>query len=189
MGKSFLTSIEKRGKKIKDRVIRPILSGLDIIGVLPAYITALSLISGIAAAILLQYSVNYFVIVIVACIIFDGLDGSLARYQKSASEKGWWTDYLTDLIVTLSVIGSSAFLMPGKEIYVIVLLFMHVIVNGVYMLTGRKHQIWFHKIIYFIIIYFSIWAATIFSIAASTLNIIILLRGIVSSPPGKKSSR
>jgi phosphatidylglycerophosphate synthase len=85
---------------IRGRGIAPLLRLLSLFHVTPNQLTLLSLVAGLAFCPLLLWSSSA-----VACsmlllhLILDGMDGPLARYQKTASSRGSLTDTFADQIV------------------------------------------------------------------------------------------
>jgi phosphatidylglycerophosphate synthase len=100
-------------------------------GVTPDHVTVISVVFGLAAAVL--YSLNP--VVSLGClalhVVLDGIDGPLARRQQTASPRGSFTDTMADqtvvTAVSLTLMASGALpVLPGGAyivLYAVVALF------------------------------------------------------------------
>src|SRR3989344_9454987 len=64
----------------------------------PAFFTLLSFLFGIGAVLNVQHQVFFFVFAALS-LIFDIVDGHLARFLKKESQSGKWLDYGSDRII------------------------------------------------------------------------------------------
>lgn len=95
-----------RGQNIRAKILKPLLQYVKEKGVTPDHITILSLISGILGALLIGSANEIALLMIFLHVAFDGIDGPLARYTKTDSNKGTFTDTACDQIV-IAVIAFS----------------------------------------------------------------------------------
>ncbi|MBS3176192.1 CDP-alcohol phosphatidyltransferase family protein [Candidatus Woesearchaeota archaeon] len=86
----------------------PLARRLHKLGVKPNLITTLSFLSGLAAVYFLFYNHAIFVFFGVLHLLFDGLDGSLARVSQTSSLFGKWYDYATDRTITFLLLAKCA---------------------------------------------------------------------------------
>lgn len=83
-------------RKKKDLVLVPIIISLDKLGLTADLITLLRVALAIFATILIRSNVYLSFFLFVLTYLLDGLDGSLARYQKKMSARGALIDILSD---------------------------------------------------------------------------------------------
>jgi phosphatidylglycerophosphate synthase len=88
----------------RGRWLAPLLSALTALRVTPNQLTFLSLVAGLAFCPLLLWSPPAIACTLLLLhLILDGIDGPLARHQKTASNRGSFTDTFADqLVVTFS---------------------------------------------------------------------------------------
>lgn len=103
----------------RGRWLRPLLVALEKLRVRPGHVTLVSLLLGVAAcpALMLGHGVLALVLLL-AHVLSDGLDGPLARHLGRASNRGSFTDTMADQVVvtfttlTLMHVGLAS-LWPG----------------------------------------------------------------------------
>lgn len=90
----------QQSQALRGRWIAPLLQALSRFHVRPNHLTLLSLVAGLAfcPALLRGYPAIACSLLLVH-LILDGMDGPLARHQKSASSRGSFTDTFADQIV------------------------------------------------------------------------------------------
>ncbi len=89
-------------QNIREKSLKPVLQGLDRMGVSPNGVTLASLVFGAFAAGTFLVSKPVALTLLFLHVLLDGLDGPLARYQSSASPKGSFTDTMVDqTVITL----------------------------------------------------------------------------------------
>ena len=86
-------------QKMRGVLLRPLLSLLTVCRINADGLTLLSLLAGLAACPAYYYGREYFLLLLLLHVVLDGLDGPLARYQKTASRRGSFTDTMSDQIV------------------------------------------------------------------------------------------
>jgi phosphatidylglycerophosphate synthase len=179
-------SIEKfkhEAKRLKDNVVLPVSKFLHKLNVSPSFLSVLGLISGLVGAFFLVYSPKWVWLFILLHLIFDNLDGALARYTNTASLKGEWQDYAIDRIVRIAYIISTIIIFNGTERLICVwILITYVFMNYAY-LNLTKHYKYYTQLDYIIYILFiiSIYWAIIFSVVKLAIDIIILIYRITVS--------
>lgn len=93
-----------QSKKVTSRFILPIVKIISKTGITPNILTALSFISGLISIYFLFSSRLLFAIFIILSVIFDILDGNLARYTKKKTKFGSYLDDTSDRFVNLLMI-------------------------------------------------------------------------------------
>lgn len=170
-------SLRKFGKKIKlqkDKMLLPILAGLTFLRISPLFLSLAALIAGILAAIFFDRSKDLFLILVIINFFLDLLDGALARYQGKNSGQGWWFDYILDRIVVIFVMGAVIFSVGFEFVYAAVPL-TYLLVHLIYMFFRKKLVVLYVHPIYFLMLYFNVYAASIFSVAVDAINLILFV--------------
>lgn len=171
--KEFYQINEKKVKRLKDQIFEPLIKLLSFTKVSPVFISILSLIFGIAAAISLATSKIFFIELMFISLLFDWLDGSLARFKNNGqnSPKGFWLDYSFDRIVVIAVMIVSYLMAQEKEIFYLMAVCFYILANLLFILNYKKFQIVYIRTGYFIILIFNQLYATYFAIIFSIFNI------------------
>jgi phosphatidylglycerophosphate synthase len=100
-----------RIKGYKDKIIHPLVLIFDKLGFSAIGITFISAVLGLIAVYFYQNNHYLFITLIFAHLLFDGLDGALARWQKKfSSALGIWLDYFTDRLIVLSLLLKVSFI-------------------------------------------------------------------------------
>jgi phosphatidylglycerophosphate synthase len=87
-------------QELRGRLFRPLLAGLARLGLTPNHLTLLSLLTGLAFCPLFLWSSKAVAFgLLLAHVLLDGLDGPLARYLRTASNQGSFTDTTADQVV------------------------------------------------------------------------------------------
>ncbi|MDD5192993.1 MAG: CDP-alcohol phosphatidyltransferase family protein [Candidatus Nanoarchaeia archaeon] len=176
--KEFSLRITSRIKGNRDIMFLPISKLFNSLGFTPNGLTIISLLSGILAAIFLNISKDLFLLFIFLHFLFDLFDGSLARYQGLKNKKGWWIDYATDRIVTISVLFSAIFLVTEKIIPILAL-FFYVSGHAIYLIKKREYQLFYYALIFYILIYFNPYIAVVFFLIMAILNLVQVMIQII----------
>lgn len=156
---------------IRAKVLLPFLYLLKKLKVSADMLTFLSLVAGILASVSVFYSKIWFLLLLVLHVLLDGLDGPLARYTKTASGKGSFTDTMCDQIV---VALTTAVLIKLKIIYPIaggVYIFVYTVVIAFSMVRNALQipYSWLVRPRFFIYI----WFIVEFYIFPKTINYIL----------------
>ncbi|MCH2038384.1 MAG: CDP-alcohol phosphatidyltransferase family protein [Rickettsiales bacterium] len=96
-------SFMKWGQDIRATMLKPLLLLLVKCRITADILTLLSLLSGLAGAIALYHSVPLGLSLILLHVIFDGIDGPLARMTQTDSNEGSFTDTMSDQLVIAAV--------------------------------------------------------------------------------------
>jgi phosphatidylglycerophosphate synthase len=91
-------------KKVKlklDAILNPTMLSLYRKGVRPVHITLLSLVFGVAGALLFASDRLLSILLLLMWFLLDVLDGMLARASHTVSSFGVWIDFLVDRIVVV----------------------------------------------------------------------------------------
>lgn len=96
----------QRSQDIRGRWLRPLLKLLEACQVRAGHLTLLSLIAGLAFCPLFIWSSKPVALALLLLhVLLDGLDGPLARHLGRASDRGSFTDTMSDqVVVTLSTL-------------------------------------------------------------------------------------
>jgi len=168
MLRSILKIYESR-KTLRDSAIKPLTKVLDSLGFSPIFLTILSFIFGITAAVSLLFSKNFFLIFILLSTIFDGLDGSLARFQGKLHKNGFWIDYFSDRIVVLLTMV-CVILVSDSNFVLVLLPVLYVIMHLIFILNKRRLPIMYFQHFYFLGIFFSFFWGSVFFILTIAVN-------------------
>lgn len=86
----------------KDRFVSPLLTILTKLRITPNHLSYASIISGILFLCFIKYNLNISLACLILGVVFDGLDGPLARKSKKVFSKGTLTDVFSDHILILT---------------------------------------------------------------------------------------
>lgn len=156
-------------KKKKDNLFNPFLKFFDNLGVSASMLTIFSFLLGLLSIYFLFVNKFLFVILILLHLFFDGLDGSLARYQKKVSKLWGDIDYYFDHIVLLGIIIASIFIIPEKQTVIWLLIFV-IINNFLFVFFNQKYEIIAIRTVYVIIAIFSIYFASLIALLLCLVN-------------------
>lgn len=120
VSKSFVDNI-----KVKfSGFFLPTVKFMNRINVQPNLLTSFSLIFGLLSAYFLFYNNGLFILFIGLSLIFDILDGQLARYSEKTTKFGVYFDTCSDRLVQISLLLKAAWFYPISY-YVIIIYFLH----------------------------------------------------------------
>lgn len=91
------------GQKLRGEILSPILKILLELNITANHLTFLSLIAGLGAALAFKFSILLGLFLLLLHVLLDGLDGPLARYSNTASNRGSFTDTAADQLVILAI--------------------------------------------------------------------------------------
>ena len=99
--------LDRRLQDLRTLLLRPLLRLLDGLHIHPNHITIFGLLVGLGIfALLLVGRYQTAAILILFAVLVDGIDGSLARFQGSASDRGKFLDMNVDsYVATLLILG------------------------------------------------------------------------------------
>lgn len=138
----FQDKVEDNLKSFRLKLFKPLLEILTKWKVLPNYITFVCLIlSFLCFYSLINAHFVWSVICFFVYFICDSLDGTLARFQKNASDKGKFFDMFTDnVFATLLVLGFIKIgVLNSLNGAVFIYLMLIVLLLGI-MLTSRRYK-------------------------------------------------
>lgn len=166
-------SIEKKVRKRKDQFLLFIVKGFDFLNIKPFWVSVIGLIFGLSAAfVLFKGKENLFLILICLKILFDGLDGTLARYKKSASKEGRLIDYSFDRIVTIAVMA-AVILVKDNEIFYSIPLIIYLLIQVLYYSNREKLMILYIDGLYYLLIFFDKFVASVYHIVLSSISLFV----------------
>jgi len=102
----------------RGRIFSPLLDLLTRLGMRPTHLTLLSTTSGLTACVLFMLCKPAAFVMLGLHVLFDGLDGPLARHTGMASRSGTFTDTMSDQLVltgfTLTLMSAGVLsILPG----------------------------------------------------------------------------
>jgi phosphatidylglycerophosphate synthase len=175
----FIKKIEPRIKSVKDRILEPLTKILARIGISANAVSLISFLIGLCAVFSLFFSKNLFLVLILANLFLDLLDGALARYAKTANERGWWLDYTLDMTLnTFCMVIAAVLATANKQLYILVPP-LFVVLHILYNLFGKKYQIIHVNYLYYLIYYLNPYIATIFILAMISVGYLIIFSGLI----------
>lgn len=92
------------GQNLRAKMLLPLLQWFVRMSVRPDHITFLSLVSGLIGAGMFYFSPATALILILLHVVFDGIDGPLARHMGVGSNKGSYTDTAADQLVLSAIV-------------------------------------------------------------------------------------
>lgn len=123
-------------KRKKDALVRPLIKIFVRLGVTPNMISYLGLIAAFGFLIFAEHA-KIALILLCTHLIFDGLDGPLARYTKKISEKGAFTDAGCDLAGFLFITVGLTKIGLLNEILTTFLIFLYTLT--VFFIVIKRH--------------------------------------------------
>lgn len=96
-----------------DFLLRPLIKPLVAFKVKPFYMSTLSFILGIISVFFLYSNHNLFLLFILLHLLFDKLDGTLARLTNHITNFGKWADYILDSFILFSLLLKSYIIFPS----------------------------------------------------------------------------
>ncbi|MCX6734379.1 MAG: CDP-alcohol phosphatidyltransferase family protein [Candidatus Peregrinibacteria bacterium] len=175
----FLSKLGGKLKEFKDSIVLPFSKFFNWLHFKPVYLTIISLIAGFVAVYFLALGdTEIFLYWILVKIIFDGFDGSLARYQKKDSKLGFWLDYGSDRLIT-SAILVTIWIKSGMEVVYLIQIILFILVHSLYLRNKPKTMIIYCDIVYYLILSFSLFYGTVFHISVNSINLILLLASLL----------
>lgn len=100
------------GQRLRAVLLQPFLRGLARLRVSPDHLTFMSLLAGVLFCPAWFWSKTVAWMLLALHILLDGVDGPLARHLGVASNKGSFTDTMSDQVV---IAGTTAALMASGE--------------------------------------------------------------------------
>ncbi len=92
----------------KDALFLPIAKGLHKLGVTPDMVTWAGAALGLLSLPLLWVGYGWFVLAVAVSLLFDGIDGSLARYTKTENQTGEQLDHIVDTALMFLMVSALA---------------------------------------------------------------------------------
>jgi|GEM_PF-2086395 len=174
----FLGNTGHKLKEFKDLVFLPFSKFFNFLHFKPVHLTFISFIAGcIAVYFLALGDAEIFLYWILTKIIFDGFDGSLARYQKKDSKLGFWLDYTADRLITF-IILITVWITHKTEIIYLIQIVIFIFVHSLYLKNKQKLAIIYIDGFYYILLSFSLFYATLFHVSVNSFNLILLLASL-----------
>ncbi|MEK7672808.1 MAG: CDP-alcohol phosphatidyltransferase family protein [Patescibacteria group bacterium] len=169
--KGFI-KFEGKIKMHKDRLLKPFFALMIKLGITPFLISMMALITGLVAAYhfaINNYGMFYFLIVL--SIIFDILDGGLARFKGTQNE-GFWIDFFFDRIVLLAMMIVVYFKRDSDSIIYILAPIIYVIETVIYAFIQHRVINITVRTPYLLIAVFSGFYSTILAIITDIMNLV-----------------
>lgn len=166
---------EFRIKKNKDAFVQPFLKLLIKAGITPNFLSFSALIFGLGAAFAFGFSEKLFLIFIILNLLFDIIDGPLARYKNQDSDKGFWLDYSFDRIVSLAVMINIYLIQPKNDTIYLWAVLVYLVVHLIYARYRKSLILIYGHPIYYLLLVFNVLYASIFALVLDLLNILIFV--------------
>ena len=93
------TLIVAKTKKAVKKFVEPIIKIIAKTGISPAIVTLFSFLCGISSVYFLFKNQTLFIVFALLAILFDIIDGHLARYLHKESKIGYWLDQGNDRFI------------------------------------------------------------------------------------------
>lgn len=164
---------ERKIKRRKDALLEPFYKLLIALKITPNFISCAALLLGLGAALSLHISAKLFLLLIVFSLIFDMADGGLARYQGQKNDLGFWLDYTFDRIVSLSIMMSVYLTQIGNGFLYLLNPLLYLIVHLIYAPYRKSLIVIYIHPIYYLLLVFNFYYATILNIVVEILNLLI----------------
>ncbi len=123
--------------KFKDKKLKNSFKLLSKIGVTADMLTVTSLIFGLISAVLIVFNLLIAAMFIMIHLVFDFLDGGLARYKNKETLEGMFTDSTSDLVVVVAITAGMTFNIINGALAVIYI-FLYI---GEYILAFTRNHI------------------------------------------------
>lgn len=123
----------------------------NILKIKPWFLTGFSFIFGLMAAYFLFQDLFYFFVFGVLHIIFDVLDGSLARYNGTESILGAHLDNGSDRLVVLAILVKS--LIYFNEVWILLVLAIFVIHHLIHIFSNFRYPVAYSRSVMFILFF------------------------------------
>ncbi|PIN87619.1 hypothetical protein COV12_02870 [Candidatus Woesearchaeota archaeon CG10_big_fil_rev_8_21_14_0_10_32_24] len=114
--------IVESSRHTRSKYLGPISSFLLKIGLTPNMMTTFSLISGLLSVYFLFNNYLFFIIFGISHLIFDGLDGVLARQTKETMQ-GKYFDLITDNLIAILLLIKGGYYLNDFYPYIIAILY------------------------------------------------------------------
>ncbi len=121
----------------REQKLESLLACLDKMKVTPDILTLISLISGLVSALFLPFFPIVSFVFLALHVILDGLDGPLARFQKSDSAKGSFTDTMADQTVVTAILLACLYMGLSGAIVSTSFVFFYTVVVAFAMVRNR----------------------------------------------------
>lgn len=165
------------GQNFRAILFKPLLKLLLLLKIKPNHLTILSLICGILGAFLLMTSLNSAFILIFLHVLFDGLDGPLAREMNIDSNQGSFVDSCCDQLVIAFIIFILIHIKIIDPILGGVFILLYSIVVGFAMVRNSLKIPYQWLIRPRFIVY--LWLPIEFYLLHSTINYVLLIFNII----------
>ena len=96
-------------RKPAERFVAPISHALSRFGIKPNVLTLFSFLCGLACVYFFLSDWTYFVIFAALHLLFDVLDGSVARFSGAVSKQGKWMDWWSDRTIAFLIIAKCGY--------------------------------------------------------------------------------
>lgn len=134
----FAEKIVKWSRKMRSKYLGPLGKFFSKIGIKATYVTVLAFIFGAVAVYFLFRDNFYFVLFGVLHLLFDGLDGVIARATKP-TKLGAHLDNISDRAIIFLVLIKSYFFY--NDYFILVVLGMFVLHHLIYSFSGLKGKV------------------------------------------------
>ena len=159
----------------KDKLVLFPVKFFDLLRIQPFYLSLTALTFGLLSVYFLAIGKNdLFLLMILLKTLFDSLDGALVRYKGKEYGQGFWLDYGFDRFVTVSILF-SVFILQGKTFFYLLPFLTYTAVHLIYAFNIKRLTMIYTDTLYFIFLTFNVFYASVLSIAANTLNLLLFV--------------
>ncbi|MFH1424872.1 MAG: CDP-alcohol phosphatidyltransferase family protein [archaeon] len=165
---------------VKNTLFKFLFKPLTKMGVTPNMVSMLSLLFGAVAAVFLMYDMFIAFFLLMVSYVIDGLDGSLARYQKKDSIFGIFVDAVVDLFINLFVVMVLVHmgLLMGSLGVMYMFLYALIYVTSYMRSFFNKTSNWTvlpRFYFYFMILFYVLGIANLFDFAALVFSLLMVV--------------
>ena len=166
---------EARAKNVKDSLIRPVLVLFGKIGLSPFLASLIALLLGFLAIYMFFYSKEWFLLLIVSSVVFDIIDGALARFENKVTGEGFWIDFAFDRILLFAMMVAIYFTKGMDDFIYLAAPILYLVETIIYIFIHKKIFNITVRTIYFVMVYFSTFYATLIAVITDVINLLLFL--------------
>ncbi len=134
----FVVKIVKWSRKKRTELLEPVGKFLIKLRIKAIYLTVLSLILGVTAVYFLFRNNLYFIIFGILHLLFDGLDGIVARATKT-TRLGAHLDNISDRLILVLVLVKSYFYF--RDYFILIVLGIYILHHLIFILSDLKGKV------------------------------------------------
>lgn len=164
---------EAKVKKMKDAFIRPILILFQKLGLSPFLASMIALALGFLAIYMFFRSKEWFLYLIILSVVFDIIDGALARFENKVTGEGFWIDFAFDRVLMFAMMLAVYFHVGEESPLYLLAPILYLVETVIYIFIHKRIFNITVRTIYFVMVYFSLFYATVIAFAVDVINLLI----------------